>query len=113
MARVGGTPGNLIPIQKGEVRNPNGRPIGALNRSTILRKWADVRTQIVNPETKEIEAGTLEDKLALALWARAIDGDVQAIKEVLDSLYGKANQATDITTNGKDINTITISIVDD
>jgi hypothetical protein len=33
---------NLKPAQKGEVRNPNGRPKGSLNRSTIARKWLEV-----------------------------------------------------------------------
>jgi hypothetical protein len=33
---------NLIPPpQKGEVRNPNGRPKGSKNRSTIARKWLE------------------------------------------------------------------------
>jgi hypothetical protein len=29
---------NLIPPKPGEVRNPNGRPKGSKNRSTIARK---------------------------------------------------------------------------
>jgi hypothetical protein len=37
---------------------------------------------------KEI-TGTLEDKIALALIGKAINGDVAAIKEVYDSIYGK------------------------
>jgi hypothetical protein len=34
-------PENIIPPQHGEVRNPNGRPKGSKNRSTIARKWLE------------------------------------------------------------------------
>jgi hypothetical protein len=44
---------NLIPPpQKGEVRNPNGRPKGSKNRSTIARKWLGN-----NPKRKEPHYG--------------------------------------------------------
>ena len=44
---------NLIPVQLGEVRNPNGRPKGAKNRSTIARKWLEVNQSLKNPITGE------------------------------------------------------------
>jgi hypothetical protein len=33
---------NLIPFEKGESGNPNGRPKGSKNRSTIARRWMEV-----------------------------------------------------------------------
>ena len=30
---------NLIPYKKGQSGNPNGRPKGSKNRSTIAKKW--------------------------------------------------------------------------
>jgi hypothetical protein len=42
---------------------------------------------------KEI-TGTLEDKIALALIGKAVNGDVAAIKEVYDSIYGKLEQGS-------------------
>lgn len=90
MARKGGTPENLIPAVKGEPgRNPAGRPVGSKNRSTILSRWISVNTKVKNPITKETEAGTVEDLVMLALINRAMSGDVQAIKEINDTLYGK------------------------
>ena len=35
--------GNLKPFKKGESGNPNGRPKGSKNRSTIMEKWLEVR----------------------------------------------------------------------
>lgn len=88
---------NLIPAKKGEPsRNPNGRPKGSPNRATVLRKWLDIATKVKNPETGEMLEGTVEDRVAMALIAKAIKGDVQAIKEINDSLYGKAHQAIQV-----------------
>lgn len=91
MPRKGGVPENLIPATKGEVRNPTGRPIGAKGRSTILKKWIEITVKIKgksNPSEQEV-SGTVEDQINLALIYKALDGDVQAIKEINDTLYGK------------------------
>ena len=42
-------PENLIPAQKGEVRNPNGKAKGTLNKKTTLRKWLQVEEKKKNP----------------------------------------------------------------
>jgi hypothetical protein len=87
-------------FKKGESGNPDGRPIGTKNRSTILKKWIEVNVKIKdksNPTLKEID-GTVEDQIILALIAKARSGDVQAIKEINDTLYGKIveNQRIDL-----------------
>ena len=73
----------------GESGNRNGRPKGAKNRSTILKKWLELPCELTNPLTGEATAGTIEDRIALALISKALREDVPAIKEIFDSAYGK------------------------
>ncbi len=69
--------------------NPNGRPKGVKNRSTILKKWLELPCELANPLTGESTLGTIEDRIALALISKALREDVPAIKEIFDSVYGK------------------------
>ena len=46
---------NLIPFQKGESGNPNGRPKGSRNRATIVRQWLEVNRESFNPLTGKKE----------------------------------------------------------
>lgn len=71
---------NLIPFQPGQSGNPNGRPIGIKNRSTILREILALADK---------DGKTNEYKVIEALCTKAQDGDVPAIKEVQDTMYGK------------------------
>lgn len=75
--------------QAGTSGNPAGRPKGAKNRSTILKKWLELPCELTSPLTGEATAGTIEDKIALALISKGLREDVAAIKEILDSVYGK------------------------
>jgi hypothetical protein len=87
--------------QPGQSGNPSGREKGSKNRSTILKKWIEVNCSIIDPSTGQEITGTLEDKIALALIGKAVNGDVAAIKEVYDSIYGKleqGNKDSDIVT---------------
>ena len=88
---------NLIPAKKGEVRNPNGRPKGALNRSTIARKWLEVNQSLKNPLTGENETMSQEDLMTLALIKKAREGDVSAYKALMDSGYGAPIQQVEQT----------------
>ena len=58
---------NLTPFQKGSVPNPNGRPKGSKNRSTIARKWLETIQSAKNPITGEDEKLSQEDLMTLAL----------------------------------------------
>ncbi len=60
----------------GESGNKNGRPKGAKNRSTILKKWLELPCELTNPLTGEATAGTIEDRIALALISKALREDV-------------------------------------
>jgi hypothetical protein len=104
-------PENIKPPKKGEPsRNPNGRPKGSPNRSTLLKKWLALKIKFPNrndengekvfDELKEDLPITLEDAITLALIQKAQGGDVAAIKEVFDSLHGKISDKTELT--GKD-----------
>ena len=88
---------NLIPAQKGEVRNPNGRPKGAKNRSTIARQWLEVNQSLKNPLTGEQETMSQEDLMTLALIKKAREGDVTAYKALMDSGYGAPLQQVEQT----------------
>ena len=80
---------NLIPAKKGEVRNPNGRPKGARNRSTIVREWLEVQQSVKNPITGEQEVLEQQEIMTLALIKKAREGDVNAFRELMDSAHGK------------------------
>ena len=88
---------NLRPAQKGEVRNPNGRPKGAKNRSTIARQWLEVNQSLKNPLTGEQETMSQEDLMTLALIKKAREGDVTAYKALMDSGYGAPLQQVEQT----------------
>ena len=85
-------PENLRPAKKGEVRNPNGRPKGSRNRSTIAREWLEVSQFITNPITGEKERLEQQDIMTLAIIKKARDGDAAAYKALLDSAYGQPVQ---------------------
>lgn len=88
---------NLIPATKGEVRNPNGRPKGSKNRSTIARQWLEVNQNLKNPLTGETETMSQEDLMTLALIKKAREGDVAAYKALMDSGYGAPVQQIEQT----------------
>lgn len=95
---------NLKPFKKGESGNPNGRPKGARNRSTLAKEWLEVAQKVKNPITGENQTLEQQDIMTLALIKKARSGDVSAYKELMDSAYGKALQKTDLTTDGEKIN---------
>ena len=95
--KEGEIPEGATPFEKGESGNPNGRPVGSKNRSTLLRKWLEVPAKIINPETKEETIGTVEDRIIMALITKAAKGDVIAMKEIQDTIYGKIPQKIDAT----------------
>ena len=99
-------PENLIPAKKGDVRNPKGKAPGTKNRATILRKWIDVTTKVKDPATGKETTGTIEDEIKLALIIKAKSGDVAAIKEIDDTLYGKIKEQTELTGIPQQINII-------
>ena len=91
---------DLIPFKKGQSGNPNGRPKGSKNRSTILKEIAELRTKGIHPVTGEEVWMTNEYRMAMAVIERVIQkGDAQALNMVLDSIYGKQKDSVDIHTS--------------
>lgn len=89
---------NLKPAwSKGESGNPNGRPKGSKNRSTIARRWLEVNQNLKNPLTGENETMSQEDLMTLALIKKAREGDVNAYKALMDSGYGAPVQQIEQT----------------
>ncbi len=76
---------NLIPAQPGEVRNPNGRPKGSVNRKTILN-WLLFEADLEQMEliTKKpawfdkVKPKTLYETMTIAMAIQAMSGDTKA-----------------------------------
>jgi len=88
--------------QKGESGNPNGRPKGSKNRSTIAKYWLDVEQKLKNPLTGSDETMSQEDLMTLAQIKKARDGDTTAYKALMDSTYGAPIQQVEQTQTNYD-----------
>jgi hypothetical protein len=93
--------------EKGESGNPNGRPKGAKNRSTIAKYWLEVNQNLKNPLTGESQTMSQEDLMTLALIKKARDGDVSAYKALMDSGYGAPVQQIEQTQTNVDLSDLT------
>ena len=88
---------NLKPFKKGEVSNPNGRPKGSKNRSTIVKELLEFASSQKNVLTGEQETLTQEQAITLAMLLKAGKGDVNAYKALMDSCYGAPVQQIEQT----------------
>lgn len=95
--------GKLKPFEKGTTGNPNGRPKGSKNRSTIARYWLEVNQDLKNPLTGDTETMSQEDLMTLALIKKAREGDVNAYKALMDSGYGAPIQQVEQTQTNVDL----------
>ena len=90
---------NNKPFKKGVSGNPNGRPKGVRNRSTVAKMWLELAQKETNPITGLEEQLEQQDIMTLALIKKAREGDVSAYKELMDSAYGKAMNHVDLKTD--------------
>ena len=104
---------NLTPFPPGNNANPNGRPKGSKNRSTIARKWLEVMQDAKNPITGELEKLSQEDLITLAMIHKARKGDVGAYKQLMDSGFGMPTQQIDVTTEKPIFNGINLDVTTD
>lgn len=89
---------NLTPWQTGQSGNPTGKPKGALNRATILKRYLATNLKD-NPSDIPFELEgkiTVEEAIALALIKKALSGDISAIKEIQDTVHGKMTEPSEI-----------------
>jgi len=91
---------NLIPAQKGEVRNPNGRPKGIPNSKTRLLRLLELVQVKTNPITGEKEEFTVAEQLDMMVLQKAFKGDLKAYQEILDRLEGRAKQTNEVEISG-------------
>ena len=89
--------GTLKPFEEGKSGNPNGRPKGSRNRSTIARLWLETTQKAKNPITGVEETLSQEDLGTLAMVKKMRDGDVSAYKALMDSGYGAPLQQVEQT----------------
>lgn len=89
---------NLKSYKKGESGNPKGKVKGTLNRATVLKRFLSLAANYENPadESGNEVTGTLEEKLWAAQITRALTGDTVAFREIMDSMYGKIPQKSEI-----------------
>lgn len=86
---------NLKPWQKGQSGNPAGMKPGTKHRSTILRNYLGVVYQdskgnrLPQPFGMEGAELTVEEAIDVALIGAALNGNVHAVKEIKDTIYGK------------------------
>lgn len=79
------------PWPPGQSGNPAGRKPGSKNRRTILQEMLGLRmpkgkSNPLNPDDQDF---TVEKGVMVALINRALKGDVRAIQEIQDTMYGK------------------------
>lgn len=79
-------------FQEGQSGNPGGRPLGAKNRSTILREIFDMQEK-----DKEGNTQTKEYLIHKAQTDKAQAGDTQAYNAIMDNVYGKQTQPINTT----------------
>lgn len=85
-------------FKPGESGNPNGRPKGSKNISTIIREFMDEEMTVVDPIKKKEMSRKISEIVVLKLIKKAIqDEDLGSIKELIDRLEGKAAQRIDFS----------------
>lgn len=66
----------------------NGRPKGSLSTKTILDRFLNSEMEQLNPFTKELEKMTVQELMSLVQIKKALEGDLQAFKEITDRYEG-------------------------
>lgn len=88
--------------QKGQSGNLAGKPKGIRHRSTILAELLELTLRkkneegrledVAHPLDPDQKTITIEAAINAALISRALKGDVRAIQEIQDTMYGKIKE---------------------
>jgi hypothetical protein len=89
---------NLIPIKKGEVRNPTGRPKGRLSFESALERWLSQEHDNLTLPSGEIVRVTNLDEAIRQQAKKAREGDTYAFKTLMEFTFGKALQKIETET---------------
>lgn len=95
--------GESTQFKPGQSGNPSGRPKGIPNAATRYQRLLNLIEKVKNPVTGELEEFTVAEIMDMKIMQKARNGDLGAYKEIMDRLEGRAKQAVDMTTNGKDM----------
>jgi hypothetical protein len=95
-------------FKEGESGNPNGRPKGTKNLSTILKAMLEEDVEVVIDGKKERRQ--FQEVIIRKLLKKANDGDIRAINEIFDRVEGKAKQELNVTS--VDLSPVITTMVD-
>jgi hypothetical protein len=114
---------NMRPCKPGETHNPNGRPkkekcFSDIARTLLGAKKIDI--EYTYPKdgknfTRKMHVESdkpMYHSLVAALIREGMDGNVQAIKELIDRTDGKVTEHLDHTTKGKEVTQNIYNILD-
>ena len=103
---------NLIPVQKGEIRNPNGRPrkyVSLLKEQGY--KLSEINDTIQNMMAMDLQelksvwdnpkATVLEKTIAAAMRKSLEKGSLYSLDTLLTRVYGKPKETTAVENSGK------------
>jgi hypothetical protein len=82
---------NLRPAQKGEVRNPYGKPMGTRSIKALLRQIVDSNVEIEEPDGSK-SLYEIERAIWLQAVRDALKGEKNARRDIAAYLYGKPVQ---------------------
>lgn len=103
--------------QKGQSGNPKGNHKGTKHRATELKELLALIVRdpkgkgVPNPLNPAEKSVTFEKMINVALIKKALTGNVEAIKEIQDTVYGRMTDKRELT--GADGNPLSVMIVDD
>lgn len=92
------TPQQLANIEPHKFKPGNrggGRPKGSVSIVKVIERMLNEEITIKNPLDKTTVRKSLKEAIATALFVKGINGDVTAIKELLDRIDGKVVQKTE------------------
>jgi len=97
---------NNNPTGKGGFKdNPQNMSGGMWSKDTSISYWYNKLLRMDLEEFESFEPKTMAQQLALNAVNEAQD-EINYLKEVTDRTEGRASQSTDITTNGKEIQSL-------
>jgi len=100
-------------FKPGQSGNPKGRPPGIPNAKTRYKRLLELTTKATNPITKETEDFTQLELMDMAIFNKALKGDLASYNTIMDRLEGKPQQSTDLTSGGESINPVLVKFLDD
>lgn len=102
---------NLTPFKPGQSGNPAGKPPGIPNAKTRYKRILELITEKTNPVTGETEKFTQLELMDMAIFNKALKGDLASYKEIMDRLEGRSAQSVDVTSGGEKLPTVIIENV--